>query len=212
MRRSLLAVLALFLLAACSAEQVWAPDHVIQRSIYRHDGPPRLTLYTMISNNNGRGGHTSLMVNGTQRLIFDPAGSFKHESIPERNDVLFGITPAVARGYTLYHARETWRVKVQEIDVSPDVARRAERLIQTYGAVPPAQCALSTSRILAELFPGRIETTWYPNQLSANFSNLPNVREQVLHDYDSDDNSHVLENWDPALYAEKAAADAAEDG
>ena len=53
MRSLVLALAASLTLAGCAAESVWAPDEEVARAAYRHDGPPRLTLYTMINNNNG---------------------------------------------------------------------------------------------------------------------------------------------------------------
>lgn len=200
MRGMFLAICAFLLLGGCAAQEVWAPDEAVSRAAYRHDGPPRLTLFTMISNRGGRGGHSSLMINGSQRVIFDPAGSFKHETIPERNDVIFGITPGVEDVYTRYHARETWHVRVQSLDVSHELAARAMQLVQAYGAVPAAQCARSTSSILSELFPGRVQTTWFPVRLADDFAKLPGVTERLLHEYDSDDNSKVLKDWNPELY------------
>ena len=149
----MLAFVGLFLLAGCAAESVWAPDEMVERAIYRHDGPPQITLFTMINNNTGAGAHTSLKVNGSQRVIFDPAGSFKHGSIAERNDVIFGVTPALADGYTRYHARESFHVRVQTLDVSPQQAEGILQAVMTNGAVPPAQCALSTSTISGSVFP-----------------------------------------------------------
>ena len=198
MRKLVLVFCAAFALSGCAAQSVWAPDDAVARAVYRHDGPPRLTLFTMINNRTGAGAHTSLMINGSQRVIFDPAGSFKHETLPERNDVVFGIRPQVADVYTRYHARKTYRVKVQELDVSPAVAEAALRAVMSYGAVPSAMCARSTSTVLAGL-PGfdNIQTTWYPVKLADQFGKIPGVREQELYEYDSDDNSKVLRQWNP---------------
>ena len=115
MRGILLAFCATCVLGSCTAPKVWAPDDAVARATYRHEGPPRLTLFTMINNRTGSGAHTSLMINGSQRVIFDPAGSFKHETLPERNDVVYGITPPVADVYTRFHARKTFHVKVQAV-------------------------------------------------------------------------------------------------
>ena len=198
MRSLVLALAASLTLAGCSAESVWAPDEEVARAAYRHDGPPRLTLYTMINNSNGSGAHTSLMVNGSQRVIFDPAGSFnKAKHLPERNDVLFGINPQVEDVYTRYHARETFRVQIQQLDVSPELAERALQLVKANGPVPQAQCSFATSRILAELFSGQIPTSWYPRKTADAFGQIPGVTEQTLYEYDSDDNSNVLAAWDP---------------
>ena len=208
MRRLSLAFISVLMLAGCAAESVWAPDEMVERLTYRHEGPPRITLFTMINNNSGAGAHTSLMVNGSQRVIFDPAGSFKHPTVPERNDVIFGVTPGLADGYTRYHARETFHVRVQTLDVSPEVAEGILRAVMSYGAVPSAQCALSTSTILAEFFPGQIKRGWYPKKLSEDFERISGVRRRTLREYDSDDNSRVLEEWDPERLAkERALAD-----
>jgi hypothetical protein len=205
MRAVVLAACAAMMLSACAAEGVWAPDDEVSRATYRHDGPPRLTLYTMLNNNSGAGAHTALMVNGSQRVIFDPAGSFNTSRVlPERNDVLFGISPQVEDVYTRYHARETFRVKVQKLDVSPDVAQRTEQAVMAYGPVPQAMCASSTSNVLAQIFPGRIKQTWSPKRLAEEFARLPGVSERVLREYDSDDNSKVLDDWDPQRVARAA--------
>ena len=205
MRRLLLAFAALSMLGGCSGVSVWADDETVAQAAYRHPGPPRLTLFTMVSNSTGNGGHTSLMINGSQRVIWDPAGSFKHETIPERNDVLYGITPPVADVYTRYHARETWHVVVQELDVSPQVAEAAIRAVQAYGAVGAANCARSTSDILSKL-PGfgQVTQTWYPVKLSEQFAQFSGVRTRKLHEYDSDDNTKVLLDWNPQKVARDA--------
>lgn len=200
MRGVISALCACVMLAGCVGESIWAPDDVVAKSIYRHDGPPKLTLYTMINNRTGKGAHTSLMINGSQRVIFDPAGSFKHETIPERNDVIFGATPVVADVYTRYHARQTFHVKVQELIVTPQQAEKALNIVMNYGAVAKAQCAHGTSRVLAQVLPGQVTPTWYPKALAEEFGAIPGVKQQELFEYDSDDNSKVLEAWDPARY------------
>ena len=172
----------------------------MQRAAYSHDGPPRLTLFTMLNNRTGNGAHTSLMINGAQRIIFDPAGSFGHETIPERNDVLYGITPPVVDVYTRYHARETFHVKIQELNVTPELAARAAALVKQAGPVPAAQCSLSTSAVMTQLFPGQITQTWRPATLAEQFAAVPGVTEKVLHEYDDDDNSKVLAAWNPSQW------------
>ena len=75
MKRLLLILVMPLFLAACAGEAVWAPEEEVQQSIYRHDGPPSITVFTVISNQNGSGGHSALLINGSQRVIFDPAGT-----------------------------------------------------------------------------------------------------------------------------------------
>ncbi|MFB9151341.1 hypothetical protein [Roseovarius ramblicola] len=203
MRAILLALGAALMLAGCAAESVRSPMEEVTRAAYRHDGPPRLTVYTMINNHSGAGAHSALMINGPQRVIFDPAGTFNSgRHLPERDDVLYGITPAVADVYTRYHARKTYHVRIQRLDVSPEMAARAIALIEANGPVPSAQCSLASSRILGELFPGRVRTSWFPRKTADDFAQIPGVTEETLYEYDSDDNSGVLAAWDP----ERAAA------
>lgn len=203
MRSILLALGAALFLAGCAAESVLSTREEVAHAAYRHDGPPRLTLYTMINNRSGAGAHSALMINGPQRVIFDPAGTFNTgRHLPERDDVLYGITPAVADVYTRYHARKTYHVRIQRLDVSPEMAARAIALIEANGPVPSAQCSLASSRILGELFPGRVRTSWFPRKTADDFAQIPGVTEETLYEYDSDDNSGVLAAWDP----ERAAA------
>jgi hypothetical protein len=58
----------------------------------------------MLRSETGTGAHSALVVDdGTQRLLFDPAGGWFHPAAPERNDVLYGF-------YLQWHARETHHV------------------------------------------------------------------------------------------------------
>lgn len=202
MRGLLLILLLVSGVAACTgpAEPEWASDEMVAQATYRHSGPTRLTLFTMVSNDTGSGMHSSLMINASQRVVFDPAGSFRHEQIPVRNDVVYGMTPRMADFYTRYHARQTFHVVVQEVDVSPEVAELTLQKVQAYGAVPKAQCALSTSRILSSV-PGftHIKPGYYPNRLSEQFAQVAGVRTEKLYEYDDDDKSRVLAAYDPAL-------------
>lgn len=191
----LFGVMALGLTACGAAEPVWAPDDLVERSIYKDPGPPSLTLFTVVNTENpGFGAHTGLMVSGSQRVIFDPAGSFSSPSIPERNDVIFGATPRLVDYYTDYHARRSFHVVAQKIEVSPEVAELALRLVQEYGAVPKGRCSISTTNILAQI-PGfeSVGKTWFPTALSRRFGRLPGVETWEIRDPDDpDDNTGVL--------------------
>lgn len=193
MRRVLICLSFLLTLAACGAEPVWAPEEDVQRAIYHHGGPPTITLFTMINNRSGEGGHSSLMINGSQRLMFDPAGTWWHRTVPERNDVHFGITPRILDFYIDYHARETYHVVIQTIEVSPEVAELALRQVQNYGAVNKAFCANSVSAVLGSL-PGfeTIRGTYFPLKIMRRFAELPGVKTETVYDNDSDDNKGVL--------------------
>jgi hypothetical protein len=177
-------------LAGCAAQQQPNADAAtLAAARYVHNGPPALTLFTMVNNRTGSGGHTSLMINASERVIFDPAGSFYADVVPERNDVLFGITPPVVLAYRGAHARSTHHVVMQRLEVTPAQAQRAYELAVGNGRVPGAYCANSTSSILKQI-PGLegIQTTFYPVKLSEQFGALPGV---VTTKYYEDDDADL---------------------
>lgn len=138
----------------------------VRAAAYVPQGVPKLTLVTVVNNNSGAGGHSALIVSGSQQVIFDPAGSFQHERIKELGDVLYGMSPAWVAAYKSAHARSTYHVVTQEIDVTPEQAETALRLVQTNGAVGSAFCANATSSILRRI-PGfeQIAVTFFPIKL-----------------------------------------------
>ena len=193
MLRAVLALLALLTLAACGAEPKWATDEQLAAARYVHDGPPSITLFTVLNNRSNAGAHSGLMINGTERIMFDPAGTWNHPRIPERNDVHFGITPRIVDFYIDYHARETFRVVEQTVIVSPGVAELVAQRAKAYGAVPKAQCTTSISSILRDV-PGfgSLPRTPFPKKLMDAFGELPGVTTRVIRDEDADKNHGVL--------------------
>ena len=194
MHRIFLAFAACLTLVACGgAEPVWAPDDAVQAAAFVAETPPSVTLYTVINNTNGSGAHSGLIINGNQRVIFDPAGSWYHPRLPERNDMHYGMSDRMIAFYIDYHSRETYRVVEQTKLVSPETAALIMRRAMDYGAVPKAQCANSISTILAGV-PGfeSISNTWFPKKLSAEFAMLTGVTSRVITDDDDDDNHGVL--------------------
>lgn len=182
-------------LAACGgpAEPVWAPDAAVEKARYTHDAPPSITLFTVVSTRNGSGGHSGLLINARERILFDPAGTFSLPFAPERNDVHFGITERALDVYIDYHARETFDVHVQEVPVAQAQAERIAALAKAYGAVPKAQCSVSIASILRQVpgFEG-IRSTYFPVSLSRNFQDVTGVAPIVISDDDADKNHNVL--------------------
>lgn len=208
MRLWLAALCAITLVSGCAVkEDPPVPDETVSRAAYSHDGPPKLTLFTMISNDTGAGAHSSLMINGSQRVVFDPAGSFRDPGkIVVRDDVVYGMTPQLADVYTRFHARKTYHVQVQELDVPPETAEKALKLAMSYGEVPDAQCSVSTSRILAQVdgIGAQVKQTWFPRKLAEQFGQLPGVRSRTLYEYDDADRFKALRAYDPDEVAAQA--------
>lgn len=185
----LLAALSLIItLVGCGgADNIWASDQAVTKATYRHDGPPTITLFTVVSKASGSGAHSALLINGSQRVIFDPAGTFHHPNLPERHDVIYGMTDPAVDFYIDYHARVTYDVIRQDIVVSPQVAEMAKRAAEQYGAVPKAHCGQSVSAILRSL-PGfgSIPQTYFPKKIMDAFGKLPGTRSKTF----SDDDPH----------------------
>ncbi|MEH6831729.1 hypothetical protein [Sulfitobacter sp.] len=170
-------ILCASILAGCAEKGKESPQAQIEAATYQHLGQPKITLITMINNRTGAGGHTALLVQGTQSLIFDPAGTFEHEKVPERGDVLYGMSPKWIQIYKSAHARSNFHVVSQEFDVTPAQAARAMQLIQGRGTVPSALCANATSGIMKQI-PGfqTIKQGYYPIKLMEQAEKLPGVK------------------------------------
>ncbi|MGL4278731.1 MAG: hypothetical protein ACRCS0_00060 [Albidovulum sp.] len=184
-RKALLCLVLPLALAGCGADNVWAPDAEVARARYVSSEAPSLTLYTVVNRRSKEGGHAALLVNASQRVLFDPAGTFKVPGLPERHDVIFGITEQVRKIYIDYHARDTYDVLEQKIYVSPGVAEAALQRALNYGAVNKAFCGNSTSDILRGLpgFEG-IPRTFFPMKISRAFGEIPGVRTHLYKDGD----------------------------
>ncbi|ETX15971.1 hypothetical protein OCH239_07300 [Roseivivax halodurans JCM 10272] len=197
--RALVALcLAALVLAGCATPKS-GPDatpEAVARAAYRHDGPPAITLLTMVSNRDGGGAHSSMMINASQRVVFDPAGSVSHSRMVERGDVIYGITPELEELYEGAHARETYHVVIQRREVPPEVAEKALRLVMENGTVSQAFCTQANSRILRQL-PGfeTIRPTFYPSALSKQFGALPGVTTRTRYETDGDDKSRAVDAY-----------------
>jgi hypothetical protein len=192
--RLIFALAAVATLAGCAAEAPYASDAEVAAAAFVADAPPSVTLFTVINNRSGGGAHSGLMINGDQRVMFDPAGSWYHPNMPERNDVHFGMTDRMIAYYIDYHARETFRVVQQTVPVPPQVAQQVMANAMAYGAVPPAQCTRSISNVLADVpgFEALGGGSLFPKRLMEDFALLPGVTELVTTDADADDNHGVL--------------------
>ena len=192
MRRWLIALCLPLFLANC-AEPVWAPEEAVQKARYVSNEPPSITLFTVVRKLGGEGAHSGLMINGSQRIMFDPAGTWHHPTTPERNDAFFGITPRMKQFYIDYHARATYDVYEQTVPVSPEVAELAIRRILENGAVGKALCGNAISSVLKDL-PGfeSVGKSYFPNKIMRAFGELPGVVTVVHNDDDADNNKTLL--------------------
>jgi hypothetical protein len=180
----LLPLMLLLVLSAC-AESIWASDEAVTKYSYSNNEPPSITLVTVINNNNGSGGHSALLINAHERVVFDPAGNFKSSWAPERNDFVYGMSPAVLKTYYGFHARTAWHVVTQKVIVTPEIAEMAFAATKNYGAVPKSMCSISVTNILSKI-PGfeSIPHTPFPKQAMNAFAKLPGVTTDKIYEYD----------------------------
>jgi len=175
MKRVLLALLLPLLLAACG-KSVWAPDEAVARARYVSNEPPSISLFTVIRTPGVEGAHSGILINGSQRVLFDPAGNFSNPAVPERNDVLFGITPTMLNYYVDFHAREHFDVIEQKVPVSAAVAEMVMQRAMDNGPASSALCSRNVSNVLAGV-PGfeSVKSTFFPRTILREFGRMPGV-------------------------------------
>ena len=159
-----------------------------------------ISLFTMVNNQNGRGGHSSLLIHASERVIFDPAGRVRLEIFREKMDVLYGINDEVEKFYLSIHARVSHHVVKQTIFVSPATAERALNLAIKNGPVAPALCARAVSTLLQKVpgFEG-ITITYFPEKLMAEFALIDGVKSENLFEYDDKDKSKAIRELEQQL-------------
>lgn len=191
MLRSLILVCLLGLLAACSTPSVESTknDPTVQKVAYKHNTPASVSLITIFANDTGHGGHSAIVVNGSQRVIFDPAGSYRSDDAVRRYDVVYGVTPRILQQYLSYHARETHHALIQEIVVPAEVAERMLNKAMTSGLVLSGLCTTATAAILrSDPYFSSVQSTLSPRRFAENFGKLPGVKKSRYYENDEGQN------------------------
>ena len=169
---------AALILSACGygTKDRYSSDASVAKYAYVSNETTSLTLLTMINNRTGAGGHSSLLINGSQTVMYDPAGRWKHSQVPERQDFLYGMSPQMMKFYKSFHARSSHHVVSQKIMVSPQVAEKAIALAKVQGRALDATCSTNTIEILNQL-PGfeTLKSTYFPARLMNRFGELDGV-------------------------------------
>lgn len=179
----LIALLGLALIAACTKPVVYAPEAEVVAARYQHPGPAEIAVINIVNNDSGTGEHAALLITApSQRVLFDPAGSWDHPASPERHDVRYGMTPDQLHRYIHYHARRTHRVQILRLQVEPEVAEFLLRQAEGYGTVPDAFCAKSIVAILRRVPEfAFIRDSFQPNSLAEQFATVPGVVEELIY-------------------------------
>lgn len=182
------ALVGFLALAACAEEKGATQEQITAAAYSDTASPPSITLMTMISNDSGAGGHTAVLINASQRVIWDPAGTWRHPTVPERGDVLYGINDQMLDFYLDYHARPEYRVVMQTKTLSPEEAERIFRAYANAGPAAKAMCANTTTAVLKTI-PGfeNIPHSFFPRKVMKAFGNLPGVSTAVIFDEVNED-------------------------
>ncbi|MCV6597181.1 MAG: hypothetical protein OIF40_08895 [Mangrovicoccus sp.] len=180
------------LLMGCAQPVVFAPQQELTQARYVSNEPPYIALVTNVNTRSGSGDHSALIINGSERVVFNPAGTWLHPKAPERNDVHYGFSEGMRAWFIDYHARETYRVEIQRINVSRAVADRALAAAEQAGPVGPARCTLSITDVLRQT-PGfeDFPRTLFPNQAKKAFAAYPGVSTEIFTDDSPGDRSDL---------------------
>lgn len=167
---------ALSFLLACTADHKWASDADVARARYVDPNPPSITLFTSINTRTKSGAHAGLMINGAERVLFDPAGSWGHPSAPEREDLIYGMTPTMLSFYVDYQGSAPFELIQQTVFVTPEIAEQVKQAAIAYGSANKAECTKAIGAVLRSV-PGfeTLPTTWFPKAMSRGFATLPGV-------------------------------------
>lgn len=179
------------LLAACTygTENKYASDTHVTKFTYTSSEKPYVELLTMIHTKSGRGGHSSLLINGSQTVMYDPAGRWYHSHAPERNDLVYGMSPHILGRYKSFHARKTHHVVSQRIYVSSATAEKAIAAAKLQGRAYDSTCAINTIAILNQLDGFKnLKSTYFPEKLMKRFGELPGAITDKYYEYDDGKN------------------------
>lgn len=175
-------VLILPLLAACAAvPRADPPPEVVARAMHANGGDTEVTLLTVVHNRTGSGDHSALLIAGSHRVIYDPAGTFAIPEAPRRGDVVYGISPEVEAVYLGYHARETHHVVAHRLALTPAQAEAAIAAAQAQRVAGPGFCAIRTGAVLRSIpgLEGLSGSPW-PRRLADSFAARPGVEERRI--------------------------------
>lgn len=182
--RLILLLAAALALAGCETYRPASPDQ-IARARYVSDAPPSVTLISMVNNRTGRSAHAGLLINGSEQVLYDPAGTFTHPDLPRAGDIHYGMTPRYVDYYERYHARFSHHVVAQQVPVSRAAADALIANAQAEGKVMKAHCALAVADVLRPVPPFEaVHKSYFPEYLREDFAAMPGVRTSYVREVD----------------------------
>jgi hypothetical protein len=182
--RGWLAGLAALLLAGCEMYQSATPDE-IARARYVSTDAPSVTLLSMVNTGSGRSAHSALLINGSQQVLYDPAGTFTHPELPRAGDIHYGMTPRYVDYYERYHARFDHFVQAQKVYVDRATADQVIANAQREGQKLKMECALAVADVLQPVPPFEdVRTTFFPETVREDFAHIAGVENSYVYEMD----------------------------
>ena len=184
MRRALLALMAATALVGCEVYRPASHD-AIARARFVSSEPPSVTLMSMVNTSSGRAAHAGLLINGSEQVLYDPAGTFTHPDLPRRGDVHYGMTPRFVDYYERYHARFDYFVETQKVPISRAAADQLIANAEAQGQSMKMTCALAVADVLQPVPPFQnAPKSWFPEALRADFASMAGVEERYVYESD----------------------------
>jgi hypothetical protein len=195
LRSAILALVAALLLAGCEIYEPASPEE-ISRASYVSSEPPSVTLVSMVNTRSGRSAHSALLINGSERVLYDPAGTFTHPDLPRRGDIHYGITPRFLDYYERYHARHSHFVHSQTVYVSRATADQVLANAKAIGPTPKMLCNTSVAAALRPVSPfTEVRVSISPEASRRDFARIPGVEDSYVREDDIGQNNA----WEAAM-------------
>lgn len=174
----------LTLASACAVEVGATKEHIAAAG-FASDEPPYVEVVSMVDRQSARAAHSALIINASERVIYDPAGTFQHEDLVERGDIHYGATDRMVSYYERYHARFSHYVHVQRIPVTAQVAEAVLRRTQAQGPSPKMFCTYHTFGVLNDSLPGvDLGRSFFPEALRRQVARMPGVIDRYRYEED----------------------------
>lgn len=185
MLRCLVALLLAVTLSGCEVYTAATPDE-IARARYVSPEPPSVTLLSMVNSKSGRSAHSGLLINGSQQVLYDPAGTFTHPDLRRAGDIHYGMSPRFIDYYERYHARFDYFVETQRVPVTREAADQIIANAQARGGSFKLECALTAAAVLQPVAPfdQYVRTTLFPEALRQDFARIPGVKTRYVYESD----------------------------
>jgi hypothetical protein len=182
--RAALALACLALVAGCEVYTPAPPDE-IARARYVSEEPPSVTLLSMVNARSGRSAHAALLINGSERVLYDPAGTFSHPDLPRAGDIHYGMSPKFVDYYERYHARFTHFVHAQTVEVDRATADRVLANARAHGQSMKMQCGLAVADVLQPVPPfTEVRRSFFPEAAREDFARIAGVEDHYVYEAD----------------------------